>query len=108
MILNHQNGTNLIHYRDSDMHVGLLILMFMYMVALSMKHQIFQSISLQELILLSFSSNMIIWLKKLNLLISKAKEKKQARMELRRIMVKIFTIWDKKKSSDSQIKLTLQ
>lgn len=55
MTLSHQNGTNLTLCKDSDMPAGLLILMSMFMEDLSMRLPIFQSTSLQELILKNYS-----------------------------------------------------
>ncbi len=68
MILSLQSGTNSTQFKDLDIPVGLPAIVYMFMVALSMKSQIFHLRKFVKLTLKNCSKNMKTYYKKLSLL----------------------------------------
>jgi hypothetical protein len=79
MILNLLSGSNLTQFRDLDILVGLLAIVYMFMVDLNMKFQIFLLRKYVNLTLKNCSKNMKICYKKLSL--QKKLEKKMIKIK---------------------------
>ena len=93
MIQNPQNGINLTLFKDLDILAGPQATMFMFMVVLSTKFQIYLLKKYVKLILKSYFKDMKIYCRKLNL--QKKLEKKMIKIKKKQLkkINKVYTIW---------------